>query len=192
MEEKVIILGDSPFLQEVSDKVNYVTERYYTIGINNIINKFHTHAHIFTDMPFINLTNSRQDLKTISLYMYGDMIQKDNKELYDTYSFKAGEDKVENNGKLAWCGFTHDYATSYCIHKGVKEVILLGAADFSQSGHFATLSDFKFSEKLREQSLKFIEDTCTKYVKIKTCNPNSKLNVERISIDELLKPLTLI
>ena len=69
MKEKVIILGDSPFLKEVEDKVNYVTERYYTIGINNVINKFNTHAHVFTDMPLVTLTNSRPDLKTISLYM---------------------------------------------------------------------------------------------------------------------------
>ena len=186
MEGKVIILGDSPFLKEIEDKVNYVTERYYTIGINNVIKKFNVHAHVFTDMPLVRLTNSRPDLKTISLYMYGDLIQKDNKELYDTFSFKEGDEKVEKDVKLAWCVFTHDYALSYCIAKGVKEVILLGAADFSHSGHFATSLDFTPSELLRRQSLKFIENVCTKYVDVKTCNPNSMLNIEKINIEELL------
>ena len=106
--------------------------------------------------------------------------------MYDTFSFKEGDERVEKDGKLAWCGFTHDYALSYCILKGIKEVILLGAADFSHNGHFATSLEFTPSELLRRQSLKFIEDTCTKYIKVKTCNPNSMLNVERISVEELL------
>ena len=38
--------------------------------------------------------------------------------------------------KLAWCGFTHDYAISYCIVKGYKNIVLAGASDFIGGGHF--------------------------------------------------------
>ena len=185
MEERVIILGDSPFLKEVEEKINYVTEKYYTLGINRIINKFNTHCHIFVDQHLIPLTNERQDLKTVTLYSYGDLIQKRSRELYDTYPCGTNN-VVEKDGKLAWCGFTHDYALSYCIHKGAKEIILIGAADFS-NGHYSVTHDFVYSDSLKKQSIKFIENVCSKYADIKTCNSNSALNIERISIENLLK-----
>ena len=166
MEEKVIVLGDSPFLKEVEEKVNYVTEKYYTLGINRIINKFSTHCHIFVDQHLIPLTNERQDLKTVTLYSYGDLIQKRSKEFYDTYPCGTGN-VVEKDGKLAWCGFTHDYALSYCIHKGAKEIILIGAADFSK-GHYSVSNDFVYSDSLKKQSIRFIENVCSKYATIKT------------------------
>lgn len=185
MKKRVIILGDSPFMERVADRLNYVTERFYTLGINNSITKFNTHCHVFIDNKFIPLTNSRQDLKTITLYMFGDLIQKENKELYDTFPLGTGSEIVRD-GKLAWAGFTHDYAISYCIFKGYKEIILIGAADFEQNGHYATDEDFNYSQLLKRKSVNFIENVCNKLITIKTCNPNSTLNIEKIDINSLL------
>ena len=188
-QETVLIIGDSPFISTVEDKLQYAIERYYSIGINNIIKKFPTNAHIFQDLPFINLTNLYKDMKTITLATYGDAIQKDNKELFDSYPFDFriyNENDICRDGRLAWFGFTHDYAISYCIHKGFKRIILIGAADFTKGKHFMTEDEFNPSQTLADFSKKYIAEVCTKRADILTCNPESSLEIPRISIDELL------
>lgn len=189
MNKTILIIGDSPFLGEVEGQLHYVLEKYPSIGINNAIRKYNVQMHGFQDAKFINLTNKYQDKKTITLYMYGDMIQKANRETYDSYPFNFKEN-TENDifysGRLAWCGFTHDYLISYCIMKGYKNIVLIGAADFTGNKHYLTDEEFKYSEKLKFQSKKFIEEICTKRANIFTCNPDSILEVPRVSLTTLL------
>ena len=190
MANTVLIIGDSPFLGEIEGAIHYVVDRMPSIGINNAIRKYNVGTHAFQDAKFINLTNQYPDVKTVSLYMYGDMIQKENKDLYDSYPFIFGKNTEQDimcGSRLAWCGFTHDYIISYCIVKGYKNIILVGAADFTGNKHYLTEEEFKYSEKLKYQSKKFIEEVCTKRVNIYTCNPNSILNVPRVDINKFLK-----
>lgn len=190
MEKTVLIIGDSPFLGEIEEAIHYVVDRVPSIGINNAIRKYNIKTHAFQDMKFINLTNQYPNIKTVSLYTYGDMIQKGNKELYGSYTFdftKNTEEDIMSEGKLAWCGFTHDYVISYCIVKGYKNIILVGAADFTGNKHYITNEEFKYSEKLKYQSKRYIEEVCTKKANIYTCNSNSLLNVPRISINKFLE-----
>lgn len=189
MKETVLIIGDSPFLGEIEDGIHYAIEKYPSIGINNAITKYNVDTHIFQDAKFVNLTNRYSSVKTVAPAWYGDTIQKENKELIGSYPFKFKENTEEDivfNGRLAWCGFTHDYAISYCILKGYKNIILIGAADFTGTKHYLTEEEFKYSEKLKYQSKKFIEEVCTKRAIIKTCNPNSILNIPRVGIKDLL------
>lgn len=190
MNETILIIGDSPFLGEVEEHLHYVIDKYPSIGINNAIRKYNVQMHVFQDAKFINLTNEYPNVKTITLYMYGDMIQKLRRDLYDSYPFKFKEnteDDIFKEGKLAWCGFTHDYTISYCIMKGYKNIVLIGAADFTGKKHFLTDEEFKYSEKLKFQSKKFIEEICSKRAHIYTCNPASILEIPRIEISELLE-----
>ena len=190
MKDTILIIGDSPFLGEVEGTLHYVLEKYPSIGINNAVRKYKVGAHAFQDAKFINLTNQYPNTKTVSLYTYGDMIQKVNKDLYDSYTFNFMKDTEENilkDNKLAWCGFTHDYVISYCIIKGYKNIVLVGAADFTGNRHYLTEEEFNYSEKLKKQSKRFIEEVCTKRVNIYTCNSNSILAVPRISINKLLE-----
>ena len=187
--KRVILLGDSPYLGEVEKILQYVLDRYYSIGINRIINKFQVQGHVFVDPFLLKLTNEHPELFTISLYKYGDLIVKKNKELYNTYTFNF-EENTENNlckeNKLAWCGFTHDYALSYLITKGFDDIILIGTADFVSGPHYSNPYDLKCSEKLKNSSKRFIEEICSKKALIRTCNPNSFLSIPRIEIEELL------
>ena len=189
MKKPVIIIGDSPFLGEIENKLHYLLEVYPSLGINNAVRKYNVQAHIFQDMKFVALTNKYPRIKTISLYMYGDMIQKENKELIDSYSFnfkRNDESDILKGNKLAWCGFTHDYAISYCILKGYTDIILAGTADFIGSKHHVTLETFSPSEKLIELSKRFIQEICTKRINIYTLNSESSLKVPRITVDEIL------
>ena len=190
MEDTVLIIGDSPFLKEIEELLAYAIARYPSLGMNVIVKKYKTNVHIFQDSLFIPLTNSLKETKTITLQQYGDLIRKENKELHDSFSFDFKKDtpqSIVKGDKLAWCGFTHDYAISYCIYKGYKNIILIGAADFVQGPHYVHGDAFKYSNILKENSKKFIEEYCTKKANIYTCNPASYLNIQRIDINILLK-----
>ena len=190
MDKTVFIIGDSPFLGEVEDKIHYITERYDTIGINNAIRRYKVRTHIFQDMKFVGLTNSYPEVKTVAPARYGDLIQKENKELVESYTFnfsKNTEEDIVKDKKLAWCGFTHDYAISYCIMKGYSKIVLVGAADFTGNRHYLTEEEFKYSEKLKNNSKRFIEEVCSKRVDITTCNQDSTLDIPRVNLNEFLK-----
>ena len=159
------------------------------MGINNAVTKYNVDAHIFQDAKFVNITNRYPNIKTVAPAWYGDMIQKKNRELVGSYPYKFkenNENEIFLNNRLAWCGFTHDYAISYCIMKGYKNIVLIGAADFIGKKHFLTEEEFKYSEKLKFQSKKFIEEICTKKANIYTCNPDSILEIPRVTVEELL------
>ena len=183
--DRAIILGDSPFLNEVENTLHYVLEKYYVLGINYVITKCRADMHVFTDVNVVPLTNKYYDLNTLTLYSYGDMIRKRQKTLINTFTYK-GDYCWKSDDKLAWCGFTHDYAISYLISQGCKEIILLGAADFINGNHYTHNWQFKRSIKLQEASADFIKDCCNMYADIKTCNPNSILDIPYIPIEELL------
>lgn len=189
MKKTVLILGDSPFLGTLDDKMRYLLNKYYSIGINNIITKYYTNEHIFVDKHFTALTNQYIG-KTVSLKSYDTLIHKDNKELYTIFSFDFNTQTIKdiyNGDNLAWRGFTHDFAISYAIKKGFKRIILIGAGDFTCGPHFSVPHAFKYSYTCRENSKKFIEEFASKAVTIETCNPKSYLKIPRVSIDDLLK-----
>ena len=189
LENAVIIVGDSPYLASINDSLRYILDRYDSIGINNSIRLYNIKEHIFQDEKFIKLTNKYPEIKVVTLYTYGDMI-KPNKELYNSFTFdfkKNTEKDLLKDRKLAWCGFTHDYAISYCIIKGYKNIILAGTADFIGGGHYATNEEFNYAEKLKGYSKKFIEEVCTKRANIYTLNPDSFLSIPRIELQKLLE-----
>ena len=189
--KRAILLGDSPYLGEIEKFIQYILERSeYTMGINRIITKFNVHSHVFVDPFLLKLTNNYPNIFTVSLRKYGDLVIKENKELFNTYTFHFNKDTEQDllrGEELAWCGFTHDYALSYLITKGYDDIVLIGTADFVSGPHYSNPYDLKCSEKLKKESKKFIENICSKRALIRTCNPNSILDIPRISIRELLK-----
>ena len=92
-ERTILILGDSPFLAKVHEKVRPLLDRYYSIGINNIITKYYTNEHIFVDKPFTALTNNYVG-KTVSPKAYDALIHKENKYLVDMFSFSFEKHKI--------------------------------------------------------------------------------------------------
>ena len=189
-EDTVILLGDSPFIDEIKQKLCYVVQRFTTMGINRIVNTYKTNYQVFVDERMLPVANKHPDIYAVSLQRYGDMVRTKEKELYNSYSFNFDSNTEKDlckNGKLAWCGFTHDFALSYLITKGWKNIILIGTTDFSIGAmHHSVQMAFTPSLKLVEKSKRFIGEVCTKRANIYTCNPNSLLTVERVSIEDLL------
>jgi len=80
----------------------------------------------------------------------------------------------EYNG---WC-FTHDYILHWLRYQKVKEVVLIGCADFENELHYNTDEKFKPCQLNIDQSINFIENQATKWYKVYKLNPNGKLKVE--------------
>lgn len=189
LESTVLIVGDSPFLGVIEDQLSYLIDKYPSIGINNIVKKYKISTHIFQDEKFVPLSNMYPEVKRVTLYSYGDLVLPE-KELFNSYTYNFKKNTAEEiflDGNLAWCGFTHDYAISYAIIKGYKNIILVGAADFTQGKHYATDEDFKYSMKLKEASKKYIEEVASKKACIMTVNSDSILNIPYVRIEELLR-----
>ena len=88
--------------------------------------------------------------------------------------------------QLHYCGFTHDLAVSFAIQQGFKRVILLGAADFTER-HYDSSLKFTYSGNLKAQSVHFLENVCTQHCELLTINPNSVLNIPRITEREIFE-----
>lgn len=185
IQDTIVIIGDSPYLTEVEGVIHYIAQRYHSIGINRVVNKVRTEKQILTDLPILKVANQHPYIPVISLHKYGDLIKTEVKELYNTFVYNK-DNVIYNDNELAWCGFTHDYAISYSVMKGYKNIVLIGAADFTQGGHYSNTDIFKPSTDLVSMSKDYIENTCSKYANIYTCNVKSALNVKRLAINSLL------
>lgn len=187
--ETLIVLGDSPYLGEIQGNLRYLIDLYPSIGINVVIIKYPTKFHIFQDFRISYVANQYPDICSITTRATAPLITKENKEIIDSYPYsfeKNTSDDIIKDGKLAWFGFTHDYAVSWGIWKGFKRIILVGAADFIKGPHHTLGGDFKFSQALADKSIKFISEVCSKKADIYTCNPASALRVPRIKLEDLL------
>ena len=75
---RAIVLGDSPFLNEVEHILHYVLDRNYVIGINGVVKKCRVDMHAFTDTGLLKITNAYPSVPSLTLYSYGDLVQKKN------------------------------------------------------------------------------------------------------------------
>lgn len=186
IEDTMLIIGDSPFIKQVEDKIQYVISRYYSIGINSVLNKFKTSYHAFIHASMIPYSNDKTEIKIICPYYLGDRVRSSNVEFYNIFKLDTfKETKIFKDNMLAWGGYTHDYAISYCIHKGFKNAILIGAADFIEGNHYSRPDKFIFSTKTKNDSKRFIK-FCKSKINLYTCNPESSLDIEKININTLL------
>jgi len=190
-----LILGDSPLIKTCEYELPYILNKYFSLGINRIIRKYTTSRHIFVDEEMAYLSNEYPDIPAITIPKNGNLLNKE-KELINTFSNKVDiayhnlvEFKVINeNNELAWCGFTHDYAISYLVSKGYENIVLIGTADFIDGTHYSIdEKPFDRSAILQKNSVQFIESVHNDKAVIYTINPFSLLNVNFISVEELLK-----
>ena len=193
-----LILGDSPIIQTIDKYIPNLLFLYPSLGINRIIRKFKTTKHIFVDGKVLPVTNEFPTMPVITIKQNGSRINKPNelKELIDVYSPRENSFvrtintniKIENEeGKLVWYGFTHDYAISYLIRKGYDMIVLIGAADFVEGTHYvANHEQFKRSNRLQNHSKQYIEYVNENIIPIYTVNPNPIINIPTITIEELI------
>ena len=184
----LIIVGRSEIVGAKFQYLLYFNELYPTIGINNMNPKFHPKYTMFVDAkmgPINNIVNNNIDTTILTSLNNLNRVPDNIPTQWFKYEFMGNSDKPYTGDILHFCGFTHDVAISYGIQQGYKNIILFGAADFSKH-HYDDNTKFTRGKGIETQSIRFIEDVFSKYANVYTLNPDSVLNVERISFDRLL------
>lgn len=193
-ENTIIIIGKSPILDDpkIFSKAKTVKAKYHTIGINQAAIIFNTEYLAFVDAPIkLHYNSIHPNTKIITQINHAtEKFQGDFLECYVPKDYD--KDGPFKDDKYAYCGFTHDMCLSWSVKQGFKNVILMGVADFSHNNTYLkefdkfvdSRKDFRHSDKMEAKSIKYINEVFTKYINIYTINPESKLNIPRITIDK--------
>lgn len=186
----IFIVGRSEIVAQAN--LPLISELFTTIGINNIRPDFDPTYTMFVDKGLDVVKNiTENNLKTTILTTFSNV--KNYTFTTPTKVFDivfAGSDvTTPYTGKyLHYSGFTHDIAVSFAIKKRFQNVILLGAADFTQR-HYDNNTKFKCSDSLKGQSINFLENVCAKHCNLYTVNPASALHIPRITLDDIIQEI---
>ena len=159
-----MLFGRSDFINEI-DLDYLLSLELTTIGIN--CQEFKTDIIAFLDKPMTH-------------YAFDDIVIK----LTRNYFKGKIKEPVIYYEAPNW-NFTHDMVLWWLKEQGVKNVVLIGCADFIDNVHYNSNLKFNPSENNINSSINFIENF--KYLNIYTLNPNSKLNIPRILIKDIKK-----
>ena len=166
--ETVVIIGRSEI---VTSEILEIARNIK--GTKIAINQYLDFADyiVFIDMPMSKFIRNK---KALTLKFF-------NVPNSESYELQTGNVPVID-GKLKYCGFTHDFVLSWCVMHNVKNVILIGVADFATNKHYNSSESFNPSESCIQESIKYINSLP---MNIYTINKNSKLSVRRLKIKEL-------
>ena len=192
-EETIILIGRSDFLDsELCKNFYYCTEIYNCATINWSCTKYYSKYCFFLDSYVWKMCHDKVlgRPKLITSTMTTGLVQGWDYEIYDQHRMYTSMQPY-TKGTLLGAGFTHDYAISYLIKEGYKNIILAGCADFvtkeyAKGMNVRTDIKWNYSDKCKINSEYLINNVLSKYTHIYTLNPDSELKVDRISVDELL------
>lgn len=179
----LIIFGRSPFINEIKEYIPTLIKKHTTIGINYFCNNYPDVDYVcFYDNICPNVKNStiitsfknteKEPARLIYSHRY---------ELYNVV--KQYEDFSDDPQILHFCVHTPSMALNWAYQKGFKDVVLAGVDLIPNTLHF---DDDKPIFKDVERAKNHLENVATKYLNIYQLNPDSYLNLPKISMEELL------
>lgn len=192
-EDTIILIGRSDFLD--SDKcynLLYCTEKYDCATINWACTRYYSKYCFFLDSYVWKMCHNKVlgKPKLITSSINAGLVQAYKHEIFDQHRMYASMD-IWRDKTLLGAGFTHDYAISYLIKEGYKNIVLAGCADFVTKDYAKGMNvkegiKWNYSDKVKINSMYLINNVFSKYIKLYTLNPDSELKVNRITVDELL------
>ena len=192
-DNTIILIGRSDYLDKVDSLFPICLDKYKCATINWACTRYYSEYFFFLDsyVKKMCLGKILGTPKQITVSTNIGLVQDCDFEIYDQHRV-YNNDKIYTDNTLLGAGFTHDYAISYLIKQGYKNVILAGCADFetkqyAEKMNVRTNIEWKYSEKIRINSMYLLNHIFPKYINIYTLNPNSALSVKRITTTELLQ-----
>ena len=191
-----IIFGCSPFINKISEnKMNYIIDNYYHIGLNHFVYKYPNVKNIlFSDYntydAIKNNINNQNIILSKTAYDFNFIKDNKIKPKNIEYIFDARSEIFHDLSKNMLCMFKTSAlpAINYAYLKGYKNIILCGVDLTENWNHFysnnTTSNDIIRSPKrinrMREILYKFKD-----YVNLYQLNPESDLDIKKINIGEL-------
>nr|DAF63890.1 MAG TPA: alpha-2,3/8-sialyltransferase [Siphoviridae sp. ctgn638] len=188
----IILFGRSMYINQIRDYIPSLINRYHTIGCNQFVNIFPNVENVifYDDIPRLKVSEKNRIIADIRLIYnkksraYGWLNSHKNKELYlcrnNKFIFENGDNK------LNLFFHTPSMALNWCYKKGYKNVILAGIDLTSDTRHFDSSNNACWTEPKLLEARKHLEKVCTRYLNIYQLNPDSDLDLPKISIKDLL------
>lgn len=193
-KDTVVLIGRSDFLDtKACMNFEYCTEIYDCGTINWASTRYYGKYCFFLDHYVWRMCHDKilGKPKFITSSMNLGYVKDYPHEIFEQHRMYTKPD-IYTDKTLLSAGFTHDFAISYLIKCGYKNIVLAGCADFETKTYAKQMNvkediNWKYSEKVKINSLYLINNIFSKHVNIYTLNPNSVLNVKRITVKQLLE-----
>ena len=200
-KETLILFGRSPYINKIRDKIPALIEKYTTMGCNYFCESYPEVDYvIFYDNLAPNVKDSTivtqakyfLDKKFNAAQKYPDYPKK---ELYTV--IKNSDVFAETKGVLHFHFHTPSMALNWAWRKGFKNVVLVGIDLKNHTPHFDmdTTPDIdypKWYDHDLEKAKRHIKEVAGRYLNIFQLNPESDMEVEKITIDELLSDKLIV
>jgi hypothetical protein len=187
----LLLIGRAPYLDECTPYLKYLMEMYPSIGINTLPLFYNTTYCCFLDPYLLGYAqNMNKDIKMLTTRANAEIMCTHESILFDTFPYNLSSDDLPHHDNcLAYLGFTHDVCISWAIKNNYKNIVFIAAADFCDEGYSHKFGRYGFNRSMNVQnkSIVGIEKMFSKYINLYTVNPNSLLNIPRITIKELLE-----
>lgn len=180
----LIVFGRSPFIKEIKENIPTLIKKHTTIGINYFCNTY-------PDVDYVMYYDDiRPEVRNSTIITSFRNAEKENADLiyshrYELYHvFKRDEDFSDDPQILNFCVHTPSMALNWAYQKGYKDVVLAGVDLIPNTLHF---DDDKpiFGDESILRAKNHLENVATKYLNIYQLNPNSYLNLPKITMEEL-------
>lgn len=185
----LVIIGKSPIIDMYDEEIKLLIDKYDTLSINSVATKYHTKYCSFLDTSIKYYAHHiPEDVTCITTPINVGYCKNHPVEIYKSFKYKEG--KVYTDNSLAYFGFTHDFAISWGIKSKYCNIVLVGAADFDTDKYCSSIKfsmpTFRISKFVEDASINGISKVFTNFTHMYTINPMSKLNIDKISISDLL------
>lgn len=178
----LIIFGRSPYINDIKEYIPELIIKHTTIGINYFCDTFPDVDYVcFYDdiQPKVKDSTIITDINNSE----NPLIKTHRHELY--YIKKDSWRFSEDKSTLNFCVHTPSMALNWAYLKGYKDVVLAGVDLIPNTKHFDN-ERLIFPKESIDVARKHLETIVPKYLNIYQLNPNSYLNIPKISMEELL------
>lgn len=194
-KDTLILFGRSPFINKIRDKVPEIIKKYTTMGCNYFCESFPEVDYvIFYDDICPKVKNST----IVTQYEYFKYKKHKCAQLIPDYPKKELYMVIKNDyifisvpNSLYFHFHTPSMALNWAWQKGFKNVVLAGIDLINHTPHFdcktAPDADYpKWFDSDLVKAKRHIKEVAGRYLNIYQLNPESDMEVEKITIEELL------
>jgi len=201
VKNTLILFGRSPYINEVKDQIPSLIDKYITMGCNYFCETFPNVDYvIFYDDICPKVENSvivtqKKYFKDKKYKCAQEIPDYPKKELFEVVKNSNGFSSDEN--LLFFHFHTPSMALNWAWQKGFKNVVLVGIDLNNHTPHFDmdTTPDIDFPkwyDKDLVKAKKHIENIAGQYLNILQANPKSDMNLQKISIEDLLSDKMIV
>ncbi len=142
MNKEIVILGKSPFINEVSEELPVLLSLIECIGINGVIGTYPqiTHCCFIDSRTILAVVPYWKDQTLITTKNVGKMIRAMGYKQPNLATYGIERNKIfttiEHSENLGYSSYSFTMALSWCLRQGYKTVYLCGIDFYNEVGYY--------------------------------------------------------